>query len=178
MAGYVYLIGSPLFHWYKIGKSSNAAIRVTDLGVLLPFRIEVIAIWKVPNHHEWERILHERFRSKNLNGEWFVFDEEEIRSIVAEMAWAATKTIADFTNMDRDFAPPGLQPNFQYSTILTPEQRAHFKKAKKNHKLVRSVDFTDSERAARKAEAIANRRAAEEKLKSKNWHYKKFLTIQ
>jgi len=54
MAGYVYLIGTPIFGWYKIGKSITPEIRVKDLGILLPFKIKVMAIWKAENHHLME----------------------------------------------------------------------------------------------------------------------------
>jgi hypothetical protein len=66
MAGYVYLIGSSIFKWYKIGKSSRAAIRVTELGILLPFRIEVIAVWKLSNYHAMERDLHEKHAANRI----------------------------------------------------------------------------------------------------------------
>jgi len=36
MIGYVYLIGSPTFGWYKIGKSRKPEIRIENLGILLP----------------------------------------------------------------------------------------------------------------------------------------------
>ncbi len=67
MAGHVYLIGSRTFNWYKIGKSGNAAIRVAELGILLPFRIEVIAVWKAQNHHELEKLLHEKHAAQRIS---------------------------------------------------------------------------------------------------------------
>ena len=47
--GYVYLIGSSRFGWYKIGKSRSATIRVQTLGILLPFKVEVFAVWMTDN---------------------------------------------------------------------------------------------------------------------------------
>lgn len=101
MAGFVYLIGSPLYKWYKIGKSSNAAIRVSDLGVLLPFRIEVMAVWKASNHHELETLLHEKYRVHRLNGEWFGFSERQVKALVAEMKMAAVNMLSTFSNIDK-----------------------------------------------------------------------------
>jgi hypothetical protein len=46
MAGYVYLIGNSIFNWYKIGKSVTPEVRIKDLGILLPFKIKVMSIWK------------------------------------------------------------------------------------------------------------------------------------
>ena len=31
--GYVYLIGTPVFGWYKIGKSKTPVVRVQNLGI-------------------------------------------------------------------------------------------------------------------------------------------------
>ena len=42
MEGFVYLIGSPLFGWYKIGKSKTPEVRVSNLGILLPFKLKII----------------------------------------------------------------------------------------------------------------------------------------
>lgn len=55
MSGYVYLIGSPIFGWYKIGKSITPEVRIKNLGILLPFKIDIICIWKAENHHKLQR---------------------------------------------------------------------------------------------------------------------------
>jgi len=77
-SGYVYLIGSPVFGWYKIGKSISPEIRVTDIGVLLPFKIHVIGVWGAANHHQMEKALHEIHKDKRINGEWFEFEKKEV----------------------------------------------------------------------------------------------------
>lgn len=100
MLGYVYLIGSRKFGWYKIGKSSDAAIRVSQLGILLPFRVEVIAIWKASNHHELEKVLHEKYRIHHINGEWFGFNTNQVRALVAELEMAAVPILSGFSNID------------------------------------------------------------------------------
>lgn len=78
MSGYVYLIGSPIFGWYKIGKAKTPEVRVRDLGILLPFKIEVIAVWKAENHHLLEKTLHEMYAENRINGEWFEFTKKRI----------------------------------------------------------------------------------------------------
>ena len=70
--GYVYLIGTPIFGWYKIGKSRTPEVRVKDLGILLPFKVEIIGVWKAVNHHLMESTLHEMYKTNKINGEWFV----------------------------------------------------------------------------------------------------------
>ncbi len=131
MAGYVYLIGSPTFKWYKIGKSTNAQIRVTTLGVLLPFRIEVIAVWKTNNPSGLEYSLHERCAESRINGEWFSFTDQEVKAIVEDMLWAQTDVLPTFSNMERDIGPLGQFIKVKFKTKLpvafvqaiTPEER-------------------------------------------------------
>jgi hypothetical protein len=75
--GYVYFIGSPLFGWYKIGKSKTPEVRVKDLGILLPFKIHIIGVWFTNNRHDAEKALHEIHKEKRINGEWFEFTKQE-----------------------------------------------------------------------------------------------------
>ena len=75
--GYVYLIGTPIFGWYKIGKSRTPEVRIKDLGILLPFKIEIIGVWKADNHHLMESTLHQIYHSNKINGEWFEFSRKE-----------------------------------------------------------------------------------------------------
>src|SRR5882672_10901338 len=115
MAGYVYLIGSSTFKWYKIGKASRAAIRVSELGILLPFRIEVIAVWKFSNYHAMEHTLHEKYAKDRINGEWFNFTDVEVKAIVDDMLYASTNDVAiNFTNMEQDYAPEGKIVKFKF----------------------------------------------------------------
>jgi hypothetical protein len=82
--GYVYLIGSTTFGWYKIGKSKIPDIRVKDIGILLPFRIKVLAVWRAENHTLLEALLHEKYLANAVNGEWFYFTKAMARKIVQE----------------------------------------------------------------------------------------------
>ena len=85
MAGYVYLIGTPIFNWYKIGKSVTPEIRIKDIGILLPFKVEVFAIWKADNHTLLEAILHEKYAEFRINGEWFGFTKNEVKAVVSRL---------------------------------------------------------------------------------------------
>jgi hypothetical protein len=71
--GYVYLIGSHRFGWYKIGKANRPHVRLSEIGVLLPFRVEVICIWGTSSPYQLESFLHREYSSNRLNGEWFSF---------------------------------------------------------------------------------------------------------
>jgi hypothetical protein len=85
MSGYVYLIGSYRYKWFKIGKSRVPDIRIKDIGVLLPFKIEIVAIWKAKNHSLLESILHEKYAKNHINGEWFKFGEENVTQILKHL---------------------------------------------------------------------------------------------
>ena len=82
MRGFVYLIGSTRHSWYKIGRASNPRVRVKDLGILLPFELEVFAIWRTVNCIELETYLHRRYAEHRINGEWFHFDGPERQALV------------------------------------------------------------------------------------------------
>jgi len=82
MSGYVYLIGNPIFNWYKIGKSVTPEVRIKDIGILLPFKIKVMSVWKAENHHLMESTLHDIYQSKRINGEWFEFTGDDIGKII------------------------------------------------------------------------------------------------
>jgi hypothetical protein len=85
MNGYVYLIGSPEFGWYKIGKSRRPNIRVKELGILLPFEIETIGVWCANDYSYLEVMLHEKYRGQRINGEWFKFDVKHLASVFDDM---------------------------------------------------------------------------------------------
>jgi hypothetical protein len=121
MAGYVYLIGSRTFKWYKIGKTSKPTIRVSELGILLPFRIEVIAVWKLSNYHVMEYALHEKYTANRINGEWFTFTPKEIHEIVDEMLWASTDVAVGFSNIESD-APEGKVVKISIKKYVSPEE--------------------------------------------------------
>ena len=81
MNGFVYLIGTPTFGWYKIGKSKTPVLRVKNLGVLLPFKIHVIGVWSAKNHTLLEKTLHEIYSPNRINGEWFEFTKQEVQHV-------------------------------------------------------------------------------------------------
>lgn len=89
ISGYVYLIGTPIFGWYKIGKSISPEIRINNLGILLPFKIQVMGLWKANNHHLLEKTLHDIYKDKQINGEWFEFTKSEVQELFITIPNAA-----------------------------------------------------------------------------------------
>lgn len=113
MPGYVYLIGSIRYKWYKIGKSSHAAIRISELGILLPFKIHVIAVWKTEAYHALERQLHEKYAERRINGEWFKLGKNAVQTLVKDLSYLSTSITTEFSNIQyREIKP----------FILTPEE--------------------------------------------------------
>lgn len=80
--GYVYLIGSSVFGWYKIGKSKTPEIRVDSLGILLPFSVQLFAIWETEDRTALERAMHRRYAYSHRHGEWFSFSPIEVAGIL------------------------------------------------------------------------------------------------
>lgn len=77
--GYVYLIRSP--HGFKIGKTVNMKSRTRLFEVKLPFPITVEHYAWFENYSEAERTLHDTFRAKRLEGEWFDLAPADIAHI-------------------------------------------------------------------------------------------------
>jgi hypothetical protein len=135
MSGYVYLIGTPVFGWYKIGKSKTPIVRVRDLGILLPFKIRVIGVWKAEDHTLMEQALHEKYIDNRVNGEWFEFDRKEVYRVadaipLSARVYPATGTIAEeldrFSNVveDTKFSKRVLGVRVQkLRGNFTPEER-------------------------------------------------------
>lgn len=111
MAGYVYLIGNPIFKWYKIGKSVSPEVRVQELGILLPFKLTVIGVWKAADHSLLESELHARYEYCRINGEWFRFEHDEIYHLfrllpktacVYPLETMPNQTLEKFSNIEED----------------------------------------------------------------------------
>jgi hypothetical protein len=103
----VYLIGSPTFGWYKIGKSRTPEVRVQNIGVLLPFKVEVIGVWKSVRYSWLETHLHERHAKDRINGEWFKFNNNQVKEIESYLtmylsASARVRCVDGFTNIEQD----------------------------------------------------------------------------
>lgn len=80
-AGFVYVIRSS--YGYKIGKTKRMKQRSQLFSVKLPFEIEVVHYAWFEDYSRAELALHQRFKTKRLNGEWFQLthgDVEEIKT--------------------------------------------------------------------------------------------------
>lgn len=161
MLGYVYLIGSSLFGWYKIGKSKTPETRVENLGILLPFKIEVFAIWKAENYSLMEEALHEKYAAHHINGEWFSFDHKKVKTIVHEEIPEKTRiypkegrvdtVFSSFSNIESD-APEGKSIKIKVKNYRSEEERIVLEAAGK------------AKSAIKKAERLAKQKELDERL--------------
>jgi hypothetical protein len=81
LSGGVYLLRAG--NYYKIGKANVFDKRISQIRLQLPYEIDVVHVIYSRNPYETERMWHERFADKRLNGEWFAlspFDVEEFTS--------------------------------------------------------------------------------------------------
>jgi hypothetical protein len=111
--GYVYLIGSRRFGWYKIGKANDPSIRVKHLGILLPFKIQIYGLWMTPNPLFLEHELHEKYWKKKINGEWFSFTWEEIADVITSPTKRSSvfipKADQNFSNIESEIIVDGFK---------------------------------------------------------------------
>lgn len=139
VSGYVYLIGSSTFGWYKIGKAVSPDVRVRELGILLPFKIEVFAIWRAENHHLLESVLHEKYAAFAINGEWFHFTSEELKraandgtllSVRVYPSDDSAQTLSSFSNIKEDkFCLDKTRYSKRGKLRLPPEEQERRKQA-------------------------------------------------
>lgn len=146
MAGYVYLIGSPVFGWYKIGKSITPEVRIKDLGILLPFKIHIIGVWAAQNHHSMETALHEMYDHCRINGEWFEFSKKDAFGVFSNIP-AETRVYPS------DIAEHPLD---RFSNIVEDTKKSNKVIGVRVQKL--RGDFTTEERDSRREIAISHQR--------------------
>lgn len=91
-SGYIYIIKEQENGRVKIGKAKHYINRLNIFNVKLPFPYEVIKIFEVSNRHKVEKLLHDNFSNKRLNGEWFELNDEDIEAIYND------KEICDYIN--------------------------------------------------------------------------------
>ncbi len=152
-SGYVYLIGSSVFGWYKIGKSITPEIRIKDLGILLPFKIEVIGVWGAKDHHKMEKALHEMYKEQQINGEWFEFTKEKIQEVFSSIP--PDTRIFPLENSELSFR--------KFSNVEEDTKKSRKVIGVRVQKL--RGNFTAEEREARRIEAIKKQK---EKKRLKN----------
>jgi Meiotically up-regulated gene 113 len=75
--GYIYVLASADGH-YKIGRTRDVPSRVNALKIQLPYEVELLETYYVIDCVRAERLLHEHFADRRMNGEWFRLSETDI----------------------------------------------------------------------------------------------------
>ncbi|MGI5927017.1 MAG: GIY-YIG nuclease family protein [Thermacetogeniaceae bacterium] len=78
--GVVYVIGDTYGN-YKVGYAKSFYMRMEDFMTMFPYGPEVIKIIKTKEMRMLERELHDKFRHKNIRGEWFKLSDQDLKWI-------------------------------------------------------------------------------------------------
>lgn len=82
--GYVYLLQAiEPNHYYKIGRTNNPERRIKELGVKLPYPIELLHLIPTDDMDGLELDLHMQFSHKRVNGEWFALAPDDVNYITS-----------------------------------------------------------------------------------------------
>lgn len=79
--GYVYIIKKNDENIVKIGMSKNYSERTKQISTKLPFEVETVKVFKTKDMYSLERKLHDIYKEKRLNGEWFELSNEDLEYI-------------------------------------------------------------------------------------------------
>lgn len=78
--GYVYLLHGN--GHYKIGKTKSISRRFREVGLKLPFPVEIEDYIRCDDMDSVEAEWHSRFKDKRLHGEWFNLSAEDVAAFV------------------------------------------------------------------------------------------------
>jgi hypothetical protein len=83
-SGYVYVVGNHDEGLYKIGMTTRTpSERVLEFSPKLPFECEIMATIRTMDARSLEREIHDLYKHKRENGEWFRLEEADIDDLIA-----------------------------------------------------------------------------------------------
>lgn len=77
--GLIYILKAISQPYYKIGKTIDINARLNQIQPALPFKTKLICTIPSNNINKDELFLHEKFKDKRTNGEWFDLSNEDIK---------------------------------------------------------------------------------------------------
>lgn len=80
VSGYVYVLKSDAGE-YKIGRTNNIESRIKAHQSQYPFRVSILSIIKTDDMNKLESELHNLYENKQIKGEWFNLDENDVAYI-------------------------------------------------------------------------------------------------
>lgn len=84
--GYIYLIHAKGTKRFKIGLTTRSVtVRFTELnGSQSPYPLELIEVIQTDNVTTTEGYLHDKYRFQRRHGEWFEFDNRQLKEVLKE----------------------------------------------------------------------------------------------
>ena len=76
--GYLYLVQQKGTPYYKIGITKDIKRRLSSFKTAIPKGINILSTILIYKYKHVERRLHQEFKTKNINGEWFELDETDL----------------------------------------------------------------------------------------------------
>lgn len=78
----VYVLTTFDFKYTKIGMAKNIKQRMSNIQSGCPFTLSLYLGAHAPNVRDIEKYLHDYFSSKNIRGEWFSLDYDDIDELL------------------------------------------------------------------------------------------------
>lgn len=113
---FVYLVGSAVHGWYKIGRSKSPRMRRYVIDSVLPFEIELIAVWETTWSVGLEKEMHHLCMDRRIRGEWFQFTSEQLTAFLECQDYEGVQAVRLDTSASFASAPakkPGRQTYWQ-----------------------------------------------------------------
>ncbi|KKN26107.1 hypothetical protein LCGC14_0878240 [marine sediment metagenome] len=86
IAGFVYILHCTGFPYYKIGMTtSSVKKRRDDHQQSIPFELMIEYAVEVNDAYGVEYMIHQRYASKQIRGEWFMLDDKDLEAIKEDM---------------------------------------------------------------------------------------------
>lgn len=84
MSGYIYAIGVEKTTFVKIGRSENPEFRLASLQIGSPLKLILIHKIKTEYPAKFEKFIHKELCNKNMHGEWFDIEHENILDLFSD----------------------------------------------------------------------------------------------
>ncbi|MCC2250067.1 GIY-YIG nuclease family protein [Virgibacillus sp. AGTR] len=78
--GFIYLVKDNASNLVKIGITTNHVNRLKSLNTMVPLGVTTIAVIPSKRYESLEKEVHERYKHKRRNGEWFDFNDDDVKS--------------------------------------------------------------------------------------------------
>jgi len=78
--GFIYILRADN-NLYKIGRAKRVDERVKQLGLILPYELEIVASFETDDMYLAEKQLHNGYRDRRIRGEWFALTDFDVRRL-------------------------------------------------------------------------------------------------